>query len=228
MSSVEGVDPPYFFPGYGSSTLRAPLRPLLRIPAGPTELHGPDGALLLAAREGLGADLTRQHPDGEPLGQRIIVEGRILDDEGRPLPAVLVEIWQANASGRYVDPRDQHQAPLDPSFTGAGFCLTDQNGGYRFVTIKPGAYPWRNHQNAWRPPHIHVSVMGRSFSQRLLTQMYFPGDPLLALDPIFQAVPAAARDRLVSSFEISRSVPDWAMTYKFDIVLGGRAATPES
>jgi len=222
----DGVDPPYLDAGYRSTALRAPLGPLVRIPAGPTERSGPDGAVLIASRRP-GADLTRQHA-GEPLGERIVVEGRVADAGGRPLAGVLVEIWQANAAGRYAHDGDQHPAPLDPNFSGAGLCLTDPEGFYRFVSIKPGAYPWRNHPNAWRPAHIHFSVMGRAFSQRLITQMYFPGDPLLAYDPIFESVPASARERLIASFDIGRTVPEWALGYRFDIVLGGREATPEA
>jgi protocatechuate 3,4-dioxygenase beta subunit len=220
------VDPPYAYPEYRSTALRAPLRPLIRVPAGPTELSGPDGAALIASRPPA-ADLTRQHA-GEPLGERIILEGCVADAHGRPLPGVLVEIWQANAAGRYAHAVDQHPAPLDPNFTGAGFCLTDGEGSYRFVTIKPGAYPWKNHPNAWRPAHVHFSVMGRAFSQRLVTQMYFPGDPLLAHDPIFHAVPSGARDRLIAAFDPARTVPEWALAYHFDIALGGREATAPS
>jgi protocatechuate 3,4-dioxygenase beta subunit len=208
--------------------LRAPLRPPLRIPYGPTELSGPSGAALLEgrARENA-ADLTRQHR-AEPLGERIIVHGRVLDAQGRPLPATLVEIWQANAAGRYAHDVDQHPAPLDPNFTGAGHCLTDAEGAFRFVTIKPGAYPWKNHDNAWRPAHIHFSVFGRAFSQRLITQMYFPGDPLLELDPIFHSVSdAGARQAMLASFDISRTVPEWALAYRFDITVGGREGRGE-
>ena len=226
MLGADDVDPPYLSPGYRSTALRAPLRPPVRVPFGPTELSAPDGALLIANRRA-GADLTRQY-GGEPLGERIIVEGRVADARGRPLPGVLVEIWQANAAGRYAHEGDQHPAPLDPHFTGAGFCLTDGEGLYRFVTIKPGAYPWRNHPNAWRPAHVHVSVLGRAFSQRLVTQMYFPGDPLMAFDPIFQSVPAPARERLVARFDLERTVPEWALAYRFDVTVGGREATPAS
>jgi protocatechuate 3,4-dioxygenase beta subunit len=171
-------------------------------------------------------DLTRQHP-GEPLGERIIVQGRVLDGDGRPVRRTLVELWQANAAGRYAVPGDRHPAPLDPNFTGAGRCLTDDEGGYRFVTVKPGAYPWRNHENAWRPAHLHFSLFGPSFSTRLVTQMYFPGDPLFAHDPIMNSVrDAAARQRMVSGFDLSITEPEWALGYRFDIVLRGRDATP--
>jgi protocatechuate 3,4-dioxygenase, beta subunit len=172
------------------------------------------------------ADLTRQH-GGEPLGERIIVTGRVLDGDGRPVPATLVEVWQANAAGRYVDPGDSHPAPLDPNFTGAGRCLTDAEGRYRFVTIKPGAYPWRNHENAWRPAHIHFSLFGPSLASRLVTQMYFPGDPLMPFDPILNSVPdARGRGRLVATFNMESTVPEWALGYHWDVVLRGRGATP--
>ena len=218
-----GVDPPYLHADYRSTAIRAPLRPPLRIVYGPSELSGPTGAALLAGRAQVeGADLTRQHA-GEPLGERIIVHGRVLDARHRPLPDTLVEVWQANAAGRYAHEVDQHPAPLDPNFTGAGAFLTDSEGRYRLVTIKPGAYPWRNHPNAWRPAHIHFSVFGRSFSQRLITQMYFPGDPLLAYDPVFRSIPSpAARESLVSVFDPSHTVEEWALAYRFDITLGGR------
>ena len=171
------------------------------------------------------ADLTVQHV-GEPLGERITVTGRVLDRQGRPVGGQLVEIWQANASGRYAHLRDQHPAPLDPNFTGVGRCLTGADGSYRFTTIKPGAYPWRNHINAWRPAHIHFSVFGTAFTQRLVTQMYFPGDPLFAYDPILQSVTdAAARNRLVAAYEHELSVPERSLGYRWDIVLDGPAAT---
>jgi protocatechuate 3,4-dioxygenase beta subunit len=165
------------------------------------------------------ADLTA-HGDREPLGERIVVSGRVVDEDGRPVRGALLEIWQANAAGRYAHEVDQHPAPLDPSFTGAGRTLTDDEGRYRFVTIKPGAYPWKNHPNAWRPAHIHFSLFGRAFAQRLVTQMYFPGDPLFAYDPIFQSVrDPAARERLISAFDLATTVPEWALGYRFDIVL---------
>jgi len=173
-------------------------------------------------------DLTRNAvKNGEPLGERIIVTGRVLDENNRPVPNALVEIWQANACGRYVQKNDQHPAPLDPNFTGAGRVLTDSNGEYRFTTIKPGAYPWRNHQNAWRPAHIHFSLFGTNFLSRLVTQMYFPGDPLLAFDPIFNGVPdEAGRQRLISCYARDVSQPEWALGYRFDIVLCGTRMTP--
>jgi protocatechuate 3,4-dioxygenase beta subunit len=171
------------------------------------------------------ADLTRQHA-GEPLGERIVVSGRLLDERGRPIANQLVEVWQANAAGRYAHAGDQHPAPLDANFTGAGRCISDVNGGYRFVTVKPGAYPWRNHTNAWRPAHIHFSVFGRAFTERLVTQMYFPGDPLFEFDPIFQSVSERARGRMVSEFELATTVEEWALGYRFDVVVGGHLATP--
>jgi protocatechuate 3,4-dioxygenase, beta subunit len=171
-------------------------------------------------------DLTGRHA-GEPLGERIIVAGRVLERDGRPVRNALIEIWQANAAGRYVHEADRHPAPLDPNFTGAGRCLTDDEGRYRFLTIKPGAYPWRNHPNAWRPAHIHFSLFGRAFVDRLVTQMYFPGDPLFAHDPIFQSVrDPKARERLIAAFDLDMTEPEWALAYRFDIVLRGSAPTP--
>jgi protocatechuate 3,4-dioxygenase beta subunit len=172
------------------------------------------------------ADLTRQHT-GEPLGERIIVSGRVLDADGRPLPRTLIEIWQANGAGRYFHDKDQHRAPIDPNFTGCGRTVTEADGSYRFVTIRPGAYPWLNHHNAWRPAHIHFSLFGPAFATRLITQMYFPGDPLMAIDPIFQSIPdEPARRRLVAAFDLETTEPQWALGYRFDIVLRGRQATP--
>lgn len=211
-------------PEYKSTLKRAPSQPLILLPATLSETTGPVfGHASVGERD---ADLTRQH-EGEPLGERIIVTGRVLDEAGRPVPHTLVEIWQANSTGRYVHVRDQHPAPLDPNFTGGGRALTDADGRYRFVTIKPGAYPWGNHHNAWRPAHIHFSLFGPSFLSRIITQMYFPGDPLFQYDPIFQSVTdEAARNRLVSRFDIEATQPQWALAYQFDIVLRGRAATP--
>jgi protocatechuate 3,4-dioxygenase, beta subunit len=219
-----GVHPPLDSPGYNSSRLRHPVRPLIPLPQSLTEVTGP---LLGPGRVEAGdANLTAGHPEGEPLGERIIVTGQVLDSDGRPVPDTLVEIWQANASGRYRHAVDDHPAPLDPNFTGAGRCVTDSQGRYRFVTIKPGAYPWRNHFNAWRPAHIHFSVFGRAFTQRLVTQMYFPSDPLFSLDPIFNSIPdPQARQRLIAKFEIDLTEPDWALGYSWDIVLRGRGAT---
>ena len=211
------VDPPLDFPDYRSTRLRAPKHPLVPSPESAHDPASPvygDGAI-----GELDNDLTRQH-GGEPLGERIIVTGRLLEEDGRPVPNALVEIWQANAAGRYRHERDQHPAPLDPSFSGAGRTVTDGDGRYEFVTVKPGAYPWKNHPNAWRPAHIHISLFGRAFSQRLVTQMYFPGDPLFAFDPIFQSVrDERARERLVAQLELELTEPDWALGYRFDIVL---------
>ncbi|MEZ5124107.1 MAG: protocatechuate 3,4-dioxygenase subunit beta [Solirubrobacterales bacterium] len=196
---------------------------MFHLPQGIGETTGP---LLGEDRVGRHDHDLTAHGEGEPLGERIIVHGRLLDSGGRPLAGQLVEIWQANACGRYVHKVDQHPAPLDPNFTGAGRCLTDAEGRYRFITIKPGAYPWGNHHNAWRMQHIHFSLLGRALPQRLVTQMYFPGDPLFFQDPIFNAVPdERARNRMISAFDLERTVPDWALAYKWDIVLRGPDAT---
>jgi protocatechuate 3,4-dioxygenase, beta subunit len=217
--------PPFIFPGYKSTVLRGPTKPLIPLRETLSELTGP-----VYGHESVGpldADLTKNgRKDGEPQGERIIVTGRVLDEDGRPLPNTLVEVWQANAAGRYIHTVDQHNAPLDPNFFGGGRCVTDDNGQYRFTSIKPGAYPWGNHPNAWRPNHIHFSLFGPSLASRLVTQMYFPGDPLLDLDPIFLGTPAGARDRLVCRFDLSVTEPEFALGYRFDIVLRGRAATP--
>ena len=211
-----GVHPPLDFPPYRSSALRAPHRPPVLLPHGLTEITGP---LLGEDRvRPADADLTTQHP-GEPQGERIIVTGRLLDSDGHPVRRSLVEIWQTNAAGRYRHQVDQHQAPLDPNFTGLGRCMTDDEGRYRFVTIKPGSYPWRNHPNAWRPAHIHFSLFGRSFTQRLVTQMYFPGDPLQPLDPVFNSVPdPAGRERVEAAFNITLTETEGAIAYTWDIV----------
>ncbi|GAA1842176.1 protocatechuate 3,4-dioxygenase subunit beta [Asanoa iriomotensis] len=223
-SHAEADQPPLAAPGYGSTRLRSPHHPLLVLPQGLTELTGP----ALGERDfgALDNDLTRQH-DGEPQGERIEVFGRVLDGDGRPVRDTLVEIWQTNAAGRYNHVGDQHPAPLDPNFTGAGRTMTDSDGRYRFMTIKPGAYPWRNHPNAWRPAHIHFSLFGRAFTQRLVTQMYFPNDPLFGQDPIFNSVrDDAARQRMVAAFDLDATTPEWSLAYRWDIVLRGRDATP--
>jgi len=219
-----GSQPPMPYEPYKSTVRRSPSKPLILLPHTLSEVTGPVyGHDPIAETDN---DLTRQHKD-EPQGERIIVTGRVLDDGGRPIPNTLVEIWQANASGRYLHQRDQHPAPLDPNFSGAGRTLTDEHGVYRFVTIKPGAYPWFNHYNAWRPRHIHFSIFGRAFLSRLVTQMYFPGDPLFAYDPIYQSIPdEKARERMVSKFDLETTQPQWALGYKFDIVLRGPQATP--
>jgi protocatechuate 3,4-dioxygenase, beta subunit len=218
------VHPPYLYPDYKATRLRAPEKPLIILPETLSDVTGP--AYGHGRVVPLDHDLTRQH-EGEPLGERMILTGQVLDGDGRPVRNSLVELWQANAAGRYVHAGDWHPAPLDPNFTGAGRCLTDDEGRYRFVTVKPGAYPWKNHDNAWRPAHIHLSLFGQAFRSRLITQMYFPGDPLFDQDPIFQSVrDPKARQRLISSFDLETTEPEWALGYKFDIVLEGRNATP--
>jgi protocatechuate 3,4-dioxygenase beta subunit len=218
-----GALPPLMSPEYGSTVLRAPLNAPVDLPQRLTEVTGPlFGESAVDPGE---ADLTRQH-DGEPQGQRVVVQGRVVDGAGRPIPGSLVEVWQANAGGRYRHTRDNWPSPIDPNFTGYGRIVTDADGWYRFTTIRPGAYPWRNHDNAWRPAHIHFSLIGRAFTQRLVTQMYFPDDPLFFQDPIMNAVPAAARPRLVSAYDHALTVPEWALGYRWDIVLRGPAATP--
>jgi protocatechuate 3,4-dioxygenase beta subunit len=220
-----GLHPPLDFPDYKSTALRHPKEPLVYLPHTVTERTGPQ----LAQRRPPSAtdhDLTRQHA-GEPVGERITVAGRLLDESGRPIRDSLVEIWQANAAGRYRHHQDTWPAPLDPNFSGGGRCVTGGDGRFEFVTIKPGPYPWGNHRNAWRPAHIHFSLLGHAFAQRLVTQMYFPGDPLLPYDPIFNAVrDPAARDRMIASFSIDRSQENWALAFDFDVVLRGPDATP--
>jgi len=220
---AEGSQPPLDLPSYGSTHARHPKAAPLRIPHTLTEVSAPRFAPEWYAPQ---EDLSTL--DGKAaLGERIIVAGRVLDENGRPVPGAMVEIWQANAAGRYHHPRDQHDAPLDPNFLGRGRVFTDAEGRYRFTTVKPGAYPWRNHWNAWRPIHIHFGLHGAGFAQRLVTQMYFPGDPLLDHDPIFQGSgDEEARARLVAAFDLGITEPEWALGYRFDIVLRGRAATP--
>jgi protocatechuate 3,4-dioxygenase, beta subunit len=219
-----GVQPDYLYPPYVGTRKRSPTQPLIPLPHTLSEVTGPVfGHDDIARNED---DLTQQH-NGEPLGERIVVSGRVLDENARPIPHALVEIWQANAAGRYRHKNDAHDAPLDPNFTGCGRMLTDSDGKYRFVSIKPGAYPWPNHSNAWRPAHIHFSLFGAGLLARLVTQMYFPGDPLLAFDPIFNSIPdEKARYRLVSSFDWETTTPAHALGYRFDIVLRGRESTP--
>jgi protocatechuate 3,4-dioxygenase beta subunit len=221
---VPGSQPECRHDAYRSSLGRVPLKPLIQLPYTVSEVSGP---VYGQSRVGeTDNDLTRQHAS-DPLGERVIVSGRVLDENGRAVPHALIEIWQANAAGRYFHARDDHRAPLDPNFTGAGRTLTDQDGRYRFVTIKPGAYPWRNHHNAWRPAHIHFSLYGPALVTRLVTQMYFPGDPLFSHDPILQSIPdEKARQRLVSKFDFDTTQPEWALGYRFDIVLRGRESTP--
>ncbi len=217
--------PAYIEPGYKSTVLRGPTKPLVALPQSLSEVTGP--IFGHDALEPLDDDLTRNAAkDGPALGERIIVTGRILDQAGRAQPDMLVEIWQANAAGRYIHDVDQHDAPIDPNFLGAGRCVSDADGRYRFLTVKPGAYPWGNHANAWRPNHIHFSLFGPSIATRLVTQMYFPGDPLLPIDPIFLATPEGARDLMIAKFSLDVTEEGYALGYAFDIVLRGPKATP--
>jgi protocatechuate 3,4-dioxygenase beta subunit len=211
------------FAPYRSSLLRHPTKSPVQVDPEAIELSSPAfGERDVAAIE---ADLTVQH-DGEPQGERITVSGVLRDSRGKPLAHQLIEVWQANAAGRYMHQRDRHPAPLDPHFTGAGRAITGRNGEYSFTTIKPGPYPWRNHVNAWRPAHIHFSVFGDAFTQRLVTQMYFPGDPLFPLDPIYNSIPRQAdRDRLIGTYDHELSVPDFSLGFRFDMVVDGPSAT---
>jgi protocatechuate 3,4-dioxygenase beta subunit len=221
---IQDGQPPYNAPAYASTHKRAPRHAPIPLEHTLSEITGPR-----FERDQLapGDDDLTHFDGGQALGERIIVTGRVLDEDGRAIPHTMIEIWQANAAGRYAHGEDQHDAPLDPHFAGIGRVITDDDGAYRFMTVKPGAYPWRNHRNAWRPNHIHFSLFGPSFATRLITQMYFPGDPLLALDPIFNSVPdRSARERLIATFDIEVTIPDYALGYRFDFVLRGRAATP--
>ncbi len=220
----DGTQPPYLHADYGSTVKRAPRNQPIRLDQTLTEVTGPVFADGWAGPDA--TDLTSRHA-GAPLGERIIVAGRVLDEDSRPVPGTLVELWQCNAAGRYRHPVDQHDAPLDPNFDGVGQVVSNERGEYRFLTIKPGAYPWRNTNNSWRPGHIHFGVFGPAFATRLITQMYFPGDPLLALDPIYLGTAdRAARERLVSAYDPNLSEAEWALGYHFDIVLRGRDAIP--
>jgi protocatechuate 3,4-dioxygenase beta subunit len=220
----ENADPPYLWPDYVATRTRAPKRPLITLPHTLTEVTGPVYGHERVSE--LDHDLTKQR-EGEPLGERIILHGRVLDGDDRPVRNTLIELWQANAAGRYRHEVDVHPAPIDPNFEGAGRCVTDDEGRYRFITVKPGAYPWQNHPNAWRAAHIHLSLFGDAFAQRLVTQMYFPGDPLFYQDPIFNSVREQRdRERMISSFDLDETVPEWALAYHFDIILRGREATP--
>lgn len=218
------VHPPKLYTEYTSTILRAPAKPMILLKKSLTERTGP-----LFQDFNLGAfdnDLTKNSiKNGEPLGERIVVHGTVRNEKGEPIPNTLLEIWQANAAGRYVHKVDQHDAPLDPNFLGTGRCMTDAQGNYKFYTIKPGAYPWGNHHNAWRPNHIHFSLFGNQIASRLVTQMYFPGDPLLEYDPIYQAVKAKGRELLISKFDLDITEPNFALGYRFDIVLKGNQAT---
>ncbi len=215
--------PPLDYAPYRSTSLRHPSEPLIYLPHTVSETTGPQLAGIVRPGD---QDLTRQH-QGEPIGERITLSGRVCDTEGKPIAGTLVEIWQANAAGRYRHRWDRWAAPLDPNFSGAGRVVTDSEGRYSFTTIKPGPYPWANHYNAWRPAHIHFSLLGRAFAQRLVTQMYFPGDPFLDYDPIFNSVrDEAARQRMIARFSVHRTRPNWAVAYNFDIYLRGPGPTP--
>ncbi|MBT6273449.1 MAG: protocatechuate 3,4-dioxygenase subunit beta [Chromatiales bacterium] len=225
MSAASNPHPPYLYPDYKSTVLRAPTRPLIPLPGSLSERTGP----IFSARHvsGLDDDLTKNGvKNGAAIGERIVVTGRVTDVHGTPLPDTVIELWQANAAGRYVHPVDDHNAPLDPNFFGAGRCVTDAAGEYRFYTIKPGAYPWGNHENGWRPAHIHFSLFGPTIATRLITQMYFPGDPLLPLDPIFESTPIDSRTRLVARFSLDVTEPGFALGFVFDLVLGNALASP--
>jgi len=219
-----GTQPEYLHPAYRSSVKRAPTQPLLLLAHTLSERSGP-----VFAQNAVGAhdhDLTAQHA-GPPLSERIVVGGKILDEGGRPVRGALSEVWQANAAGRYLHKMDQHHAPLDPNFTGCGRTITDREGRYKFISVKPGAYPWGNHDNAWRPAHIHFSIFGDGLLSRLVTQMYFPGDPLLPFDPIYNCISdERAKQRLVSMFDWQNTTPGFALGFRFNIVLRGREATP--
>jgi protocatechuate 3,4-dioxygenase, beta subunit len=218
--------PPYLYEDYKSSVKRAPLKRLVKLKHTLSEITGP-----LFGHEEVApgdSDLTRNAGTGrEAMGERLIIVGRVLDEDERPVTNTLIEIWQANAAGRYHHEVDQHQAPLDPNFIGAGRCMTNDKGEYRFLTVKPGPYPWLNHPNAWRPSHIHLSLFGPSLVTRLVTQFFFPGDPLIPQDPILNSVPTkSGRQRLISSYAHDVTEAEWALGYRFDIVLRGRQQTP--
>ena len=219
------VQPAKLYPDYKSTILRAPTKPMLVIKQTIAEQSGPVfGDFKLDEWD---HDLTKNSiKNGEPIGERIVVHGKVINENGQPITNTLIEIWQANSAGRYVHKVDQHQAPIDPNFLGTGRCITDAEGNYKFYTIKPGAYPWGNHINAWRPNHIHFSLFGANITNRLVTQMYFPGDPLLEFDPIFKSVPEAGRKLLISAFDLSITEPNFALGYRFDFVLRGNNRTP--
>ena len=217
--------PPLIHPPYKSSITRSPTRDPIIVPQTITEKTGPQfDASSLGEND---HDLTMNgRKAGEPIGERLIVTGRVLDERGAPVPNTMVEIWQANSAGRYIDREDQHHAPLDPNFLGAGRVITDEDGNYRFLTLRPGAYPWGNHPNAWRPPHIHFSVFGPNLMTRLVTQMYFEGDPLLEFDPIYRGPPDEARKRMIADFSLDDTEEGFALAYRWDIVIRGPKATP--
>jgi protocatechuate 3,4-dioxygenase beta subunit len=217
--------PTSIYPDYKSTSLRNPKSPLIKIDL-PENMKGP--SFMKSELRDLDADLTKNAKKShDPIGERIVVIGQVKDEYDRPVRNCLIEIWQANSAGRYIHREELHDAPLDPNFHGAGMTLTDDNGFYKFTTIKPGAYPWGNHKNAWRPAHIHFSLIGRGFVDRLITQMYFEGDPLFAYDPIFNSIPdKKSRSRLIAKFSIEKTIPEFAHAYVFDIVLRGKEATP--
>ena len=220
----DAIDPPYDYAAYKSTLLRHPRQPLVALPDGALDVPGP--SVPRAFVQGGDNDLT-SHGRALPLGERMVLTGRLLDDDGQPIRRSLVEIWQANCAGRYMHPGDQHDAPLDPNFPGIGRTLTDDEGRYRFLTIKPGSYPWQNHPFAWRPAHIHFSLLGNAPVQRIITQMYFEGDPMLAIDPVYNSVPdERARKRMVSALALETGIEGVALGYTFDIVLGGARSTP--
>jgi protocatechuate 3,4-dioxygenase, beta subunit len=220
------VFPPHLYEAYQSTIRRAPRMPLVEVPLTLSELTGPGPAISSVTPED--SDLTRNAgTGGEAIGSRMILSGRVLDEQGAPIPHTLVEIWQANAAGRYLHKRDQWPGPLDPNFLGIGRCLTNEDGVYRFLTIKPGHYPWKNHSNAWRPAHVHFSLFGPSWRSRLVTQMYFADDPLFFQDPIFNSVPTDAGKRaLIANYDHSLTEPEWALGWRWNIVLGGSNGTP--
>jgi len=225
MENIEDVHPPHLYPPYKSTILRSPTKPLIIVKESLKNFSLPVYGDSIIGN--LDNDLTKNaRINGEPIGERIKVAGLVMDGQGKPLPNVLVEVWQANSAGRYIHKQEIHDAPLDPNFLGAGRILTDENGKYSFYTIKPGAYPWGNHFNAWRPNHIHFSVIGHQLEHRLVTQMYFPGDPLFEFDPIFQSIPESARELAIAKFNMDWTDENFALAYEFNIVLNGKNRTP--
>lgn len=216
--------PPALTPDYKTSRVRSPTQPLVAMPSTLSEETGPIfGHNMLGE---LDNNLILNFTGTPALGERTIVHGQVLDENSRPVPNALIEIWQANAAGRYRHKNDGYQAPLDPNFAGCGRTITDKDGHYKFMTVRPGAYPWPNGPNSWRPMHIHFSLFGAGFGQRLITQMYFEGDPLLPLCPILRAVPSKdAIDRLIAKLDMSATLPMDALAYRFDIVLRGKQQT---
>jgi protocatechuate 3,4-dioxygenase, beta subunit len=223
LTLAPGVLPNDVYPPYKSTVPRGPHQPRVLISGSATTERAVRTTRELSARD---ADLTA-HGSAAPLGQAITVSGRVVDEDGKPITDSLIEVWQCNSAGRYAHEKDDHDAPLDPNFPGFGEAMTDGDGRYRFKTIKPGSYPWGNHHNAWRPAHIHFSLFGNVYAQRLITQMYFPDDPLFPFDPIFNSISdEAARYRLISKFSLDETVSGISLGFVFDIVLRGRGATP--